>query len=102
MYVSTNSLVRCYQARHFARLKLVVSSSCVPGLRPLYVWAYRFPCGRIKLVVISGCGLVFGTPGFSHAVFDSVSSLYNVPGLRVYTDRRSVYLALGMKPYGCK
>lgn len=88
----------------FTKIRLTVSSAHVPGLRPLWVHAYHFPNGRIKLVCFfDGLFLTGDTERVSYiATFDSVRSLYNVPGVHVFTDRRLVYAALGMNPYACK
>ena len=62
----------------------------------------RYPCGRLKLVCFSSGMFITGDPykaGYD-VIFDSVHSLYTVPGFTVYTDPIMVYAACGVRPDG--
>lgn len=99
MYLSEKKYVAIVsKSNAFTRFRLTVSSAHVPGLRPLWVHAYHFPSGRIKLVCFFDNLFLTGDAERASyiATFDSVRSLYHIPGITVYTDRSLVYAALGM------
>lgn len=63
-----------------------------------------FPCGRVRLIARTAGLIVTGDMSnvFKDITFDSVRSLYHVPGVRVLTNPLVVYAACGRCPYGIK
>ena len=61
-----------------------------------------FPCGRVRIIARAAGLIVTGDMSnvFKDITFDSVKSLYNVPGVRVLTHPDVVYAACGKRPYG--
>lgn len=102
MYVAKKFSPNLIKPGYFAKLQVKIHSSYVHELKSLTLWAYRYPCGRIKLVCYAGSHTLTGGAWGLNVVFDSVSSLYNIPGVHVYTSPYCLYLLLGMTPYGCK
>lgn len=101
MYVNKKLDTISFKPGYFAEISLIARSAYIPGSIRIHLYSYRYPCGRIKLVCPCGSLAFTGVYGCD-IIFDSVSSLYNAPGVHIYTNPASVYTLLGMTPYGCK
>lgn len=105
MYVS-KKLKHIRPVNHYPPItfKLVVESVLLQRKENFIFKCYRYPCGRLKLVCFSSGMFITGDPykaGYD-VIFDSVRSLYTVPGFTVHTDPIMVYAACGLRPYGIK
>ena len=92
------------RSKSFAVLSLLCDSDYTELGCHINVYCCRFPCGRIKLIV-PGFGMFFTGKNHDYCAsltFDSVRSLYSVPGVHIHTDILAVYAALGIQPYACK
>lgn len=88
----------------FTVLNLLAESDHSELMAHIPVYCYRYPCGRIKLI-IPGYAMFFTGKSCNYCArmtFDSVRSLYSVPGVRIHTDILAVYALLGIRPHGCK
>lgn len=104
MYVSRRKLLtptfNKFSSTAFICLSLLCESKYSELMAHVPVYCYHYPCGRIKLV-LSGWGMFFTGKSADYCstlTFDSVRSLYNVPGVRIHTDISDVYAILGMNP----
>lgn len=61
-----------------------------------------FPCGRVRIIARTAGLIVTGNMSnvFKDITFDSVRSLYHMPGVRVLTSPEVVYAACGKRSYG--
>lgn len=61
----------------------------------------RYPCGRVKITALfCGCRVTGKvSDSFKSVTFDSVKSLYNIPGFRVLTEPSILYRACGLRSY---
>lgn len=61
-----------------------------------------FPCGRVRIIARTAGLIVTGemSNAFKDITFDSVRSLYRVPGVRVLTAPEVIYSACGKRSYG--
>lgn len=63
-----------------------------------------FPCGRVRIIARTAGLILTGDMSnvFKDITFDSVRSLYRMPGVRVLTNPLVVYAACGKQPYAVK
>ena len=104
MYVPKHSYLSAYVPNDVKSIVVVAQSEHFPGNLHIKLEVKTYPCGRIKLVARFAGAQITGdlTHTFKHITFDSVKSLYTVPGLRVLTDPVVVYRFCGLRPYACK